>query len=223
MYRYDEFDDRFVRERVAQFRDQVERRLAGKLTEEEFRPLRLMNGLYLQLHAYMLRVAIPYGTLSSDQLRKLAEARMRNESPDHTLDATGLVHEAYIRLIGSADPGWQNRAHFFAAAAEAMRRVLIDRARTKRAARHGAGWERVDLETIDAPTQAGEEMLFRVNEALEDLSREDDKAAEIVKLRFFTGMTVEEAGLALGVTERTARRYWRFARAWLHDRLQPGV
>ena len=155
------------------------------------------------------------------ELRRLAAHKMAQEAAGHTLQPTALVHEAWLRLGGDAQPHWQNRAHFFAAAAEAMRRVLIDRARTKRAARHGGGWERVDLEAIDAPAQAGEEMLFRVNEALEDLSREDVKAAEIVKLRFFTGMTVEEAGLALGVAERTARRYWRFARAWLHDRLRP--
>jgi RNA polymerase sigma factor (TIGR02999 family) len=152
------------------------------------------------------------------ELRRLAAHKMAHEAAGHTLQPTALVHEAWLRLGGDAQPHWQNRAHFFAAAAEAMRRVLIDRARTKRAARHGGGWERVDLDTIDTPAQAGEDLLFRVNEALEDLSREDDKAAEIVKLRFFTGMTVEEAGLALGVTERTARRYWRFARAWLHDR-----
>ncbi len=155
------------------------------------------------------------------ELRQLAAHRMANEAAGHTLQPTALVHEAWLRLGGDAQPHWQNRAHFFAAAAEAMRRVLIDRARSKRTARHGGGWERVDLDTIDAPAQAEEEMLFRINEALEDLSREDDKAAEIVKLRFFTGMSVEEAGLALGVTDRTARRYWRFARAWLHDRLRP--
>jgi RNA polymerase sigma factor (TIGR02999 family) len=114
---------------------------------------------------------------------------------------------------------FQNRGHFFAAAAEAMRRILIDRARSKRAAKHGGGWERVELETIDAPARADEDTLLEVNDSLEALAREDASAAELVKLRFFAGLSVEEAALALGVTDRTARRYWRFARVWLFDHL----
>jgi len=100
-----------------------------------------------------------------------------------------------------------------------MRRILIERARRKQAAKYGGGWKRVDLETIDAPTQADEDTLMRVNDALERLTLEDPKAAELVKLRFFTGLTVEEAALALGVTDRTAHRYWRYARMWLHNEL----
>ncbi|MCP5516290.1 MAG: sigma-70 family RNA polymerase sigma factor [Verrucomicrobiales bacterium] len=154
-----------------------------------------------------------------EELRRLAAHRMAQERAGHTLQATALVHEAWLRLVGTGDQTWENRAHFFAAAAEAMRRVVIDRARRRQAARHGGGWSRVDLEQIDTPAQADEDTLLRVNEALEALAREDPRAAELVKLRFFSGLGVEEAALALGVTDRTARRCWRFARAWLHDAL----
>jgi RNA polymerase sigma factor (TIGR02999 family) len=122
-------------------------------------------------------------------------------------------------LVGTEDPSWESRAHFFAAAAEAMRRVLIDRARRRQADRRGGRWRRVALETIDAPAQADEDVLLGVHGALEALALEDARAAELVKLRFFAGLGVEEAALALGVTDRTARRYWRFARAWLYERL----
>jgi RNA polymerase sigma factor (TIGR02999 family) len=152
-----------------------------------------------------------------EELRKLAASKMAGESSGHTLQATALVHEAWLRLVGSKDASWENRAHFFAAAAEAMRRVLIDRARSKQAVRHGGGLDRVDLEKIDVPAAADEETLLRVNDSLDALSREDAKVAELVKLRFFAGLSVGEAALALGVTDRTARRYWRFARAWLYD------
>jgi len=156
-----------------------------------------------------------------EELRKLAAHRMAHEAAGHTLQPTALVHEAWLRLVGAENQSWENRAHFFSAAAEAMRRVLIDRARHKQAAKHGGGWERVALEKINAPAQADEDVLLRVHESLEALSREDARAAELVKLRFFAGLSVEEAALALGVTDRTARRDWRFARAWLYDRLGP--
>jgi RNA polymerase sigma factor (TIGR02999 family) len=154
-----------------------------------------------------------------EELRLLAAQKMSHERPGQTLQATALVHEAYIRLVGTEAKGWDSRAHFFAAAAEAMRRVLIDRARRRHADRHGAGWRRVALETIDAPAQADEDVLMWVHGALEALALDDPRAAELVKLRFFAGLGVEETALALGVTDRTARRYWRFARAWLCDRL----
>ncbi len=152
------------------------------------------------------------------ELRKLAAHRMTREAAGHTLQPTALVHEAWLRLVGAEEHSWENRAHFFAAAAEAMRRVLIDHARRKRAARHGGSWERVELEAIDEPATASEPLLLRVNEALETLTAEDSRAAELVKLRFFGGLRVEEAALALGITDRTARRDWRFARAWLRAR-----
>jgi RNA polymerase sigma factor (TIGR02999 family) len=155
-----------------------------------------------------------------EELRKLAAQKMGREAAGHTLQPTALVHEAWLRLVSNDCKTWQNRAHFFGAAAEAMRRVLIDHARHKQAARRGGRLERVDLQEIDVPTTAKEETLLRVDEALVGLAREDAKAAELVKLRFFSGLTVEEAALALGVTDRTARRYWRFARAWLYDELR---
>lgn len=155
-----------------------------------------------------------------EELRRLAAARMALERPGQTLQATALVHEAWLRLQQGERQSWENRGHFFAAAAEAMRRVLIDRARQKLAAKHGGGWQRVELEVIDAPARADEDTLLWVNESLEALGREDAKAAELVKMRFFTGLSVEDAALALGVTDRTARRYWRFARAWLYDELR---
>jgi len=155
-----------------------------------------------------------------EELRRLAASKMSHELPGQTLQATALVHEAWLRLVESKHQSWQNRAHFFGAAAEAMRRILIERARRKQAAKHGGGWQRVDLEQIDAPASANEDTLLLVNESLEALARENAKVAELVKLRFFAGMGVEEAALALGVTDRTARNYWRFARAWLHDEFE---
>ena len=152
-----------------------------------------------------------------EELRKLAAAKMAQEKPGQTLQPTALVHEAWMRLVGTESGRWENRSHFFGAAAEAMRRILIDRARRKQAAKHGGGWERIELDQINIPDRASEDTLLSVDEALEALSREDAKAAELVKLRFFGGLSVEEAATVLGVTDRTARRYWRFARAWLHD------
>lgn len=151
-----------------------------------------------------------------EELRRLAASRMANEASDHTLQPTALVHEVWLRLAGN-DPNVQfaNRAHFFAAAAEAMRRILIDRARRKAAAKRGGGWQRVDLNQVEIATDADDDTLLLVSEALEKLALEDASAAEIAKLRFFGGLTLEEAGQVLGVSDRTANRYWAFARAWL--------
>jgi RNA polymerase sigma factor (TIGR02999 family) len=156
-----------------------------------------------------------------EELRKLAAAKMAQEAPGQTLQATALVHEAWLRLAGpSQGQAWENRGHFFAAAAEAMRRILIERARRKAAQRHGGGLEQVDLDQIDVPEQASDDLLLRVNAALESLEREDARAAELVKLRFFAGLRMDQVALALGMTDRTARRDWRFARAWLFDALK---
>jgi len=155
-----------------------------------------------------------------DELRRLAAAKMTRENPGQTLQPTALVHEAWLRLVRNESYEWSGRAHFFGAAAEAMHRILIERARRKQAAKHGGSWKRVDLEQIDAPAKATEDTLLLVNESLDALARENAKVAELVKLRFFTGMGVEEAALVLGVTDRTARNYWRFARAWLRDELE---
>jgi RNA polymerase sigma factor (TIGR02999 family) len=154
-----------------------------------------------------------------EELRKLAASRMSSEAAGHTLQPTALVHEAWLRLVRSEGQRFENRSHFFAAASEAMRRILIDHARRKSARKHGGGWARVDLEQIDVPARADDDTLLGINECLEALALEDAKTAQLVKLRFFGGLSVEDAALVLGVTDRTARRYWRFARAWLRDAL----
>jgi RNA polymerase sigma factor (TIGR02999 family) len=156
-----------------------------------------------------------------DELRRLAAHRMANEAAGHTLQPTALVHEAWLRLTGdNANAQFANRAHFFAAAAEAMRRILIERARRKGAGKRGGDWQRIDLNKVEIAVDADDETLLLVNEALEKLAKEDANAAEIAKLRFFGGLTLEEAAQVLGVTERTANRYWAFARVWLFDEIR---
>jgi RNA polymerase sigma factor (TIGR02999 family) len=158
------------------------------------------------------------------ELRKLAAARMVHECAGHTLQPTALVHEAWLRLAGK-DAGipFANRAHFFAAAAEAMRRILIDRARRKSAWKRSREGQRRDLETVDLAADADSDLLLLVNESLERLKKEDETAAEVVKLRFFGGLTLEEAGQVLGFSERTAKRYWAFARAWLFEDIRKEI
>ncbi len=153
-----------------------------------------------------------------DELRRLAAARMANEQPGHTLDATSLVHEAYLRLIG--DQRFENRRHFFAAAAEAMRRILVESARGRAALKRGGGAEReaLDLLTIAAP--GGDEQLLSVHNALDDLTRADPEAATLVKLRFFGGMTMDEVAAALEISVRSAHDVWVYARSWLRTRLR---
>jgi RNA polymerase sigma factor (TIGR02999 family) len=156
-----------------------------------------------------------------EELRKLAAARMANEAAGHTLQPTALVHEAWLRLAGNdAQVQFANRAHFFAAAAEAMRRILIERARRKGAGKRGGNWQRIDLDKVDIAAEADDDTLLLVNEALEKLANEDAKAAEVAKLRLFGGLTLEEAAQVLGVTDRTADRYWAFARVWLFDEIR---
>jgi RNA polymerase sigma factor (TIGR02999 family) len=158
-----------------------------------------------------------------DELRKLAAAKMANEAAGHTLQPTALVHEAWLRLGGNdANAPFANRAHFFAAAAEAMRRILIDCARRKIAGKRGNRCTRIDLDKIEIAIEADDDTLLLVNDALEKLAKENARAAEIVKLRFFGGLTLEEAGHVLGFTERTAKRSWAFARAWLYDEMKSG-
>ena len=154
------------------------------------------------------------------ELRRIAAAKMAHEQPGHTLQATALVHEAWLRL---GEQGFENRAHFFSAAAEAMRRVLVERARRKRAAKHGAGAEHCDLAEIEiaSPIADGDELLA-VHEALESFSRHDARKAELVKLRYFAGLSFEEAADVLGVSVITAKRDWAYARAWLHHAMGAG-
>jgi RNA polymerase sigma factor (TIGR02999 family) len=152
------------------------------------------------------------------ELRSLARAKMAREAAGHTLQPTALVHEAWLRLGGGSagnEQRFQNRAHFFGAAAEAMRRILIDRARSRAAARHGGGAEHLGLEDLEIAAPAADDQLLAVHEALDGLEAEDPEKAEVVKLRYFAGLTFEEAAEVLGVSERTVRRHWNYARAWL--------
>src|SRR5580704_7892872 len=150
-----------------------------------------------------------------EELRKLAASRMAGESPNQTLQPTALVHEAWLRLVGNENPQFANRAHFFSAAAEAMRRILIEKARRKCAVRHGQRQERVDMEETEIAAPADDEELLAVNEALDKLAAQNAPEAELVKLRYFVGMTLEEAVAVLGISARTADNYWAHARAWL--------
>ena len=156
-----------------------------------------------------------------ESLRKLAGARLAHEQPGQTLQATALVHEAWMRLVGDGDKkAWNNRGHFFAAAAEAMRRILVDRARRKGRIRHGGQFERVDLAHVTIATEDSDETIVAIHEALEKLSQISPEKAEIVKLRYFTGMEHKEIAEILGVSEPTVRRHWAFARSWLYAELK---
>jgi RNA polymerase sigma factor (TIGR02999 family) len=151
-----------------------------------------------------------------DELRRLAAQKLAQEKPGQTLQATALVHEAYLRLVGSKDPGWDSRGHFFAAAAEAMRRILVESARRKGRQKRGGGPARVDLEDAELACRMPPHELLALDEALAQLAVEDPVKARLVELRFFAGLTLEAAGKALGVSAVTAKRYWRYAKAWLH-------
>jgi RNA polymerase sigma factor (TIGR02999 family) len=155
-----------------------------------------------------------------DELRRLATARMANEAPGQTLQATALVHEAWLRLVGSNQSLWNSRGHFFGAAAEAMRRILLERARKKARIRHGGGLERVDLDHVTVATQDSDEVILAVHEALEKLAAESPQKAEIVKLRYFGGLEHAEIAEVLGVAEPTVRRHWTYARSWLYAELK---
>ncbi|HEX5219297.1 MAG TPA: sigma-70 family RNA polymerase sigma factor [Verrucomicrobiae bacterium] len=150
-----------------------------------------------------------------EELRQLAANRLAQEQPGQTLQATALVHEAWLRLVGDANPRFEGRGHFFAAAAEAMRRILIDRAREKLALKRGARAEHLQLENLEIAAEANDDTLLAVDEALTKLAAHDPDSAEFIKLRFYVGLTNDEAAQALGIPERTARRHWSFARAWL--------
>lgn len=165
-----------------------------------------------------------------DELRKLAAQKLAQEMPGQTLQATALVHEAYLRLVrpASRDRGppeaqhWDGRRHFFAAAAEAMRRILINRARDRGRLKRGGGWRRLRLEHIDLSLAEPPDELLDLSDALDRLAQEDPACAELVKLRFFAGLTLDEAAQTLGIVHRTADRYWAFARSWLYAALRKG-
>ena len=165
------------------------------------------------------RVAEELLPLVYEELRRIAAHKMAGESSGHTLQATALVHEAWLRLAGQKS--WENRAHFFGAAAEAMRRILVESARRKQSLKRGAGVERVELDESVLVLAAPAEELLAVHEALHRLAAEDAPAAELVKLRYFVGMNMEEAASALGLAKRTAENLWTYARAWLHREIRP--
>jgi RNA polymerase sigma factor (TIGR02999 family) len=169
-----------------------------------------------------------------DELRKLAAQKLAHERPGQTLDATALVHEAYLRIVenpksegsgsdlgfGASDfPRFAGRGHFFAAAAEAMRRILVDSARRKQRPKHGGGRQRLDLDALDLPAAVADDRLLALDAALDRLATEEPDAAAVVKLRYFAGLTIEQTAAALGVSVRTANRHWAYARAWLYQQL----
>jgi RNA polymerase sigma factor (TIGR02999 family) len=161
-----------------------------------------------------------------DELRQLAAQKLAQEAPGQTVQATALVHEAYLRLVPGDGAGseqtWDGRRHFFAAAAEAMRRILIDRARDKRRLKRGGGWRRRRLDQIEVSVQEPPEDLIALDEAMQKLAQQDPLCASLVKLRFFAGLTLADAASALGIARRSADRYWAFARAWLYHELRQG-
>jgi len=191
----------------------------------------------LRLHLYSggvsevtrILTAIEQGTPKStdellpvvyNELRRMAAHKMASEPAGHTLQPTALVHEAWLQLVDSPAQSWQNRAHFFGAAAEAMRRLLIARARRKQTQRRGAGAEHVDADEIEIVSPAPDDQLLALNEALDRFATLEPRQAELVKLRYFVGFKIEEAAEVLGISEATAKRWWTYARAWLLEELE---
>jgi RNA polymerase sigma factor (TIGR02999 family) len=156
------------------------------------------------------------------ELRRMAAHKMTREPAGHTLQPTALVHEAWLKLVDARSQSWQNRAHFFGAAAEAMRRILIDRARRKGRQRRGAGAGHVDLEDIEIASPAPNDQLLALSEALDLFAAQEPRQAELVKLRYFVGLRIGEAAEVLGISEATAKRWWAYARAWLFCRIEAG-
>lgn len=155
-----------------------------------------------------------------DELRRLAAYKMAQEAPGQTLQPTALVHEVWLKLVGVGEQKFKNRAHFFAVAAEAMRRILIDRARRRQTQRHGGHYEQVELEETGLAAPAADDQLLAVNDALEKFAQENPTQAQVVKLRYFGGMTIEETAQAMGLSVSTVKSYWVFARAWLFDAIR---
>ena len=158
-----------------------------------------------------------------EELRLLAAQKLSHEPPGQTLQATALVHEAYIRLTGNNIQSWQSRRHFFAAAAEAMRRILVDNARRKMSQKHGGGHQRIDLDNVAATIDEKPNELLALDEALTKLTADDATKAELVKLRYFAGLSIDQAAQALGISRATAVRHWSFARAWLFNEINKGI
>jgi RNA polymerase sigma factor (TIGR02999 family) len=155
-----------------------------------------------------------------DELRRVAAHKMSLQSPGQTLQATALVHEAYLRLVGSEEKRWESRRHFFSAAAEAMRHILIDRARRRNRLRHGQNAEKIPLDELEIIAPAKEEIILQLNDALDELAQQSPEQAEIVKLRFFAGFSEPEIAEILNLSERSVQRHWGYAKAWLFDRIE---
>ncbi len=155
-----------------------------------------------------------------EELRQMAAQKMARENPGHTLQPTALVHEAWLRLVGDETPQFVNRSHFFGAAAEAMRRILVENARRKSRLKHGGQFERVDLESLDLAVESTDDQVLAVDAALDKLALRDPVGAQLIKLRFFVGLPNVEAARLLGLSERTAKRVWSYARAWLFEELK---
>ena len=154
-------------------------------------------------------------TLVYDELRRLAAARLAREAPGQTLQPTALVHEAWLRLSQNSSAQWRNRDQFYAVAAETMRRILVDRARRRRAGKHGGALERVEFDAVEVALPADDDVVLQVHEALQQFEAEDPEKARVVKLRFFVGLENAEVATLLGVSEKTVQRHWSFAKAWL--------
>ncbi|MFC1633212.1 ECF-type sigma factor [Planctomycetota bacterium] len=154
-----------------------------------------------------------------DELRLLAAQKLLNEAPGQTLQATALVHEAYLRLVGGEDQNWDSRGHFFAAAAEAIRRILVDKARYKLSMRHGGNRKKIGLSDELLAIEDPKDDILAVNEALNKLANEDSKLAEVIKLRYFGGLTIDQIALIMGIGRRTVDRYWALGRAWLYQEI----
>ncbi|MFO1458050.1 MAG: sigma-70 family RNA polymerase sigma factor [Verrucomicrobiota bacterium] len=172
------------------------------------------------LRAGDARAATQLFELVYAELRQIAAQKMAHEAAGHTLQPTALVHEAWLRLGADAQPHWENRGHFFAAAAEAMRRILVDRARRKLAHRRGAGAAHENIEDFDVVAPVDEDHLLALNEVLERFAALDPAKAELVKLRYFVGLTLEQAAPILGISEPTAKRWWAYSKAWLYREMQ---
>jgi RNA polymerase sigma factor (TIGR02999 family) len=188
-------------------------------------------GMYDMSDATVMMAAIEAGdpnaaeqllVLVYDELRRLAAAKLALEAPGQTLQPTALVHEAWLRLVGNQNSSFKDRTHFFRASAEAMRHILIDRARRKKTERHGGNYRRVDLEEFDVAAPSADEQLLVVNEALDKLALEHPVQAELVKLRYFAGLTNEEVSEAMGISISTAKNYWAFSRAWMLNEIDGG-
>ena len=156
------------------------------------------------------------------ELRHLAASKLQAEAPGQTLQATALVHEAYLRLLGDQDQTWKGRTHFFSAAAEAMRRILVDNARRKKSLKRGQRHQRVELEDADLAIEGPSEDIVALDEALSKLAASDKMKADLIKLRYFAGLTIEQAAVALDISLTTAKRHWRYAKAWLYNQLTNG-